>query len=106
MFEDADRGEKILRDKGISVIPDSYRHSKISIKNELVENHRVFSQTRGGTKNRAREKELVSQLDASKMKKIDGCGEALMPPTQFTAYFLSYHAQFHFVSVTHYMNVR
>lgn len=44
------------------------------------------------------EKELIALLQISEMSKLIGRGKALMPTTQFNAYFLAYHALHHFTS--------
>lgn len=98
LFGDADKGDEELKAHGAEIDNQWYRHSKVSYKGETIENHRVLSHTRGSKRKKAMEKELVALLDIANLKKIGGCGEALLPPAQFNAHFLIYHALHHFTS--------
>lgn len=98
LFGDAEKGDEILKAHGAEIDSRWYRHSKISYKGEAIENHRVLSHTRGSKQKKAMEKELIALLGSSNMKKIGGCGEALLPSAQFNAHFLIYHALHHFTS--------
>lgn len=98
MFGEADKGDQLLAAKGAVVANDWYRHSKISFCGETIENHRVMCHTRGSKTKKRMEKELIALLQPSAMSHIDACGTALMPPAQFNAFFLTYHALHHFTS--------
>lgn len=98
LFGDAEKGDEILAAHGAEIDNRWYRHSKISYKGETIENHRVLSHTRGSKRKKQMEEELVALLDIASLSKIDGCGEALLPPPQFNACFLTYHALHHFTS--------
>lgn len=98
MFGEADKGDQLLAGNGATVENNWYRHSKISFHDETIENHRVLCHTRGSKIKKRMEEELITLLLTSEMKHINGCGEALMPPVQFNAYFLTYHALHHFTS--------
>ena len=98
LFGDADMGDKILEDKGATVENCWYRHSKILFCGETIENHRVMSHTRGSKRKKEMEKGLIALLDSANLNRITGCGEALLPPAQFNAHFLIYHALHHFTS--------
>lgn len=98
LFGEADKGDQLLADKGAAVENKWYRHSKISYQGETIENHRVLSHTRGSKTKKRMEKELVALLNPTGMSRIEGCGEALLPPAQFNAHFLIYHALHHFTS--------
>ena len=98
LFGDAGRGDSIMVAHGADVTNNWYRHSKISYRGETIENHRVLSHTRGSKAKKRMEKELIALLNASDMSTIEGCGIALLPPVQFNAHFLIYHALHHFTS--------
>lgn len=98
LFGEAGRGDKLLADRGAAVENSWYRHSKISYKGETIENHRVLSHTRGSKTKKRMEKEVLSLLNPTGMSRIEECGEALLPPAQFNAHFLIYHALHHFTS--------
>ncbi len=98
LFGEAEKGDRILQDLGAEVSFNWYRHSKITFDGETIENHRVFGHTRGSKKLTAMEKELIAMLSPLAMAPIAGCGRALMPPAQFNACFLTYHALRHFLA--------
>lgn len=50
LFGEAEKGDALMRGIGALVSFDWYRHSKISFKGELIENHRVLGHTKGGKK--------------------------------------------------------
>lgn len=98
LFGDTDKGDDVLRVNGAEVDNLWYRHSKISYKGETIENHRVFSHTRGSRKKKAMEEELRFMVKGSRLMVIEGCGKALMPTVQFNACFLTYHGLHHFLT--------
>ena len=98
LFGDAEKGDSLIKKMGAIVDNSWYRHSKIIYNGETLENHRVLSHTRGSKRKKEMEKELVALLDSANLSKINGCGEALLPPAQFNAHFLLYHALHHFLS--------
>ncbi len=98
LFGDAEEGDDVLKEAGAIVDNRWYRHSKISYKGETIENHRVFSHTRGSRKKKAMEEELRLMVHGEGLKVIDDCGRALLPPVQFNACFLTYHGLHHFLS--------
>ena len=98
LFGEAEKGDSIMTEYGAVVDFNWYRHSKISFKGEIIENHRVMSHTRGNRKKKDMEQELRIMAQGSVCKVIDGCGMALMPSAQFNACFLTYHGLHHFLS--------
>lgn len=98
LFGEAERGDSIMREHGTVIDFNWYRHSKISFKGEIIENHRVMSHTRGDGKKKEMEQELRTMVKGSERKVIDRCGMALMPTAQFNACFLTYHGLHHFLS--------
>ena len=98
LFDDAEKGDDVLKEKGAVVDNRWYRHSKISYKGETIENHRVMSHTRGSRKKKEMEEELRLMVNDSRLSVINCCGKALMPTAQFDASFLTYHGLHHFLS--------
>jgi hypothetical protein len=91
-------GNDIARSAGAKLDESWYKHSVISYKGETFENHQFFVHTRDGKRGKQLEKELEEALkvDASLFKSLTSI--AVMPPVQWTAMFLTYHACAHFVS--------
>lgn len=98
LFGDAEKGDEIAKAHGADVLFDWYRHSKISYKDETIENHRVMSHTRGSKAKQAMENDLRFMVNGEWLTVIDGCGKAMMPSPQFNACFLTYHGLHHFLS--------
>jgi len=98
LFGDAEKGDDIMARHGAVIDFKWYRHSKISFRGEIIENHRVFAHTRGHKRNKVMEDEMRTMLTSSDLHTIEGCGDALMPSAQFNACFLTYHGLHHFVS--------
>ena len=102
LFDNAEKGNELLRAQGAQINDRWYRHSKISYKGETIENHRVMGHTRGSKIKQEMENEFRfmansgGDLDARKV--IEGCGEAFMPTAQFNACFLTYHGLHHFLT--------
>jgi len=98
LFGDAEKGDEIAKAHGADVLFDWYRHSKISYKDETIENHRVMSHTRGSKAKQAMENDLRFMVNGEWLTVIDGCGKAVRPSAQFNACFLTYHGLHHFLS--------
>lgn len=98
LFDDYALGNDLARVAGAKVDESWYKHSVISYKGETFENHQFFVHTRDGKRGKQLEKELEEALkvDASLFKPLTSI--AVMPPVQWTAMFLTYHACAHFVS--------
>jgi len=101
LFGKADKGDDILSKWGAKVDNSWYRHSKISFKGEIIENHRVMGHTRGSKKKKDMEEELKrmahERVEGLEMKD-EGLGCALIPSAQFNACFLTYHGLHHFLT--------
>ncbi|MBO7562339.1 MAG: nucleotidyltransferase family protein [Bacteroidales bacterium] len=98
LFENYAKGNEVARQIGAKVDMSWYKHSVISYKGESFENHQFFVHTRDGKGGKLLEKELESLLrvDASEFRELTPW--TLMPPVQWTALFLTYHACSHFIS--------
>ena len=90
-------GNDIAREAGISVDDSWYKHSIIDYKGETFENHQYFVHTREGKRSKMLEKELEEALnvDESEFKPLSE--STVIPPVQWTAMFLTYHACAHFL---------
>ena len=99
LFDDYARGNDIARQEGAKVDESWYKHSVINYKGETFENHQYFVHTRDGKRGKRLNKELVEQLK-DKSEEIRVIPETVveMPPVQWTAMFLTYHACAHFIS--------
>ena len=99
LFENYARGNEIARQEGANVDESWYKHSVINYKGETFENHQYFVHTRDGKRGKRLNEELVEQLkDKSEEIKVIPGTVVEMPPVQWTAMFLTYHACAHFIS--------
>ena len=87
LFGEAEKGDKIMKQRGAVVDNKWYRHSKISYHGETIENHRVMSHTRGDREKKEMEVKLRSMLNPKDLSMIDGCGKAMMPSPQLMLAF-------------------
>lgn len=97
LFQDYQLGNDIAKLLGACVDDGWYKHSQISYKGELFENHRFFVHTRDGKKSKRLQKELETALQVKEWRTFPG-SEVLLPPVQWNAMFLTYHACAHFLS--------
>lgn len=97
LFGKYSEGNDIAREAGISVDDSWYKHSIIDYKGETFENHQYFVHTREGKRSKMLEKELEEALnvDESEFKPLSE--STVIPPVQWTAMFLTYHACAHFL---------
>lgn len=98
LFEDYQKGNEIAKNEGAVVDEGWYKHSQISYKGELFENHLYFVHTREGKRSKELEKELGKALDVEESEFKQLTPFTVMPPVQWTAMFLTYHACAHFLS--------
>ena len=98
LFEHYSDGNHIARQEGGIVDESWYKHSVISYKGETFENHQFFVHTREGKRSKQLEKELEEALkvDEGEFKQLPL--STIMPPVQWTAMFLTYHACAHFLT--------
>lgn len=102
LFENYECGNEIARQEGANVDESWYKHSVINYKSETFENHQYFVYTREGKRGKRLNEELVEVLrdydswftdERAKLTQY-----VYMPPMQWTAMFLTYHACAHFIS--------
>lgn len=98
LFEKYSDGNTIARQKGCLVDESWYKHSVISYKGETFENHQYFVHTREGKRSKLLEKELEDALKVEEDKFKQLTPSTIMPPVQWTAMFLTYHACAHFLT--------
>lgn len=100
LFENYAKGNDIAKTVGAEVDESWYKHSQIHYKGEMFENHQYFVHTRDGKRGKRLEKELEEALDVpeNNYSHFTPHSSLLMPPVQWTAMFLTYHACAHFVS--------
>lgn len=98
LFENYAHGNSIAREAGAEVNEGWYQHSQIHYKGEMFENHQYFVHTRDGKCGKLLEKELEKALEVDKTQFLPLTSNTILPPTQWTAMFLTYHAFSHFIS--------
>ncbi len=98
LFDNYSKGNDIARSLGAEVNEEWYKHSEIRYEGEVFENHQYFVHTRGGAKSKMLEKELEEQLRIEQWKSFPDCDQVMVPPAQWNAMFLTYHACAHFLS--------
>ena len=93
-------GNKVAREAGAKVDESWYKHSVISYKGETFENHQYFVHTRDGKRGKRLNQELVEQLSVEglEFRELPAASAVVIPPVQWTAMFLTYHACAHFIS--------
>lgn len=98
LFEHYSDGNNIARKEGGMVDESWYKHSVISYKGETFENHQYFVHTREGKRSKVLEKELEKALEVEESEFKQLTPFTVMPPVQWTAMFLTYHACAHFLT--------
>lgn len=97
LFDKYQLGNGIAQKNGADVDESWYKHSQISYKGELFENHLFFVHTREGRRSKRLQKELEQALQVNEWSTFPESG-VLLPPVQWNAMFLTYHACAHFLS--------
>lgn len=97
LFENYQIGNEIAKKEGANVDEGWYKHSQISYKGELFENHLYFVHTREGMRSKLLQKELTDALKTDKWDYFpNSC--ICLPPAQWNAMFLTYHSCAHFIT--------
>lgn len=97
LFDNYQLGNEIAKKEGAKVDEGWYKHSQICYKGELFENHLFFVHTREGKRSKRLQKELVEALQVKEWNTFHE-SNILLPPVQWNAMFLTYHACAHFLS--------
>ncbi len=100
LFEDCDKGNKLLAAQGIAVDTGYHKHANLFYDGVSVENHRYFLNVEYYETDRILEKELqrILREEEYEILKLDNESEILLPPVTFNAIFLARHASTHFVT--------
>lgn len=98
LFEKYSDGNIIARQEGGLVDESWYKHSVISYKGETFENHQYFVHTREGKRSKLLENELEKALKDNEVEFEQLTSATVIPPVQWTAMFLTYHACSHFLT--------
>ena len=96
LFDDYALGNELARLYDAEVDEKWYKHSVIHYQGETIENHQYFVLTREGHKSKQLQKELEDALEVKEWKRYPG-SKVLLPPVQWNAMFLTYHACAHFL---------
>lgn len=97
LFKDYAKGNDIARSVDANVDESWYKHSQIAYKGEIFENHQYFVHTREGKQSKQLQNELESALQVEEWQRFPQ-SDVLVPPVQWNAMFLTYHACAHFLS--------
>lgn len=97
LFENYAKGNDIARKACAKVDESWYKHSQIAYKGETFENHQYFVHTREGKQSKLLQQELEEALKTDKWDCLPN-SNVLLPPVQWSAMFLTYHACAHFLS--------
>lgn len=97
LFENYQKGNEIAKNEGAAVDEGWYKHSQIRYKGEMFENHLFFVHTREGKRSKRLQEELAQTLNVNEWHSFQN-SSILLPPTQWNAMFLTYHACGHFLS--------
>ncbi len=97
LFENYQLGNEIANREGANVDEGWYKHSQIKYKGELFENHLFFVHTREGKRSKKLQDDLEQALQVKDWNTFPE-SKILLPPVQWNAMFLTYHACAHFLS--------
>ena len=97
LFGNYQLGNDIAKEAGATVDESWYKHSEIHYENVLFENHQYFVHTREGKRSKKLDKELKEALNVEDASFKELTPYSVMPPVQWTAMFLTYHACGHFL---------
>ena len=92
-----ERGNVVAEECGAKVERDFYKHSHISYKGLMVENHQFCTQIRGAKECKERERYLQSMLATNNMQYIVDT-KLIRPSCDFNALFLTAHSFGHFLT--------
>lgn len=97
LFENYALGNDLARLMGAEIDEGWYKHSVIRYRNETIENHQFFVHTREGERSKRLQQELEEALKVKEWKVFPN-SKVLIPPVQWNAMFLTYHACAHFLT--------
>ena len=94
---DYERGNRIAKDIGAIVDDEGYKHSHITYKGLIIENHRYCMTVRGDKRLQQLEKKLQRIVIEDSIPTYLEDTKIIIPPANFTALFLTQHALQHFL---------
>lgn len=97
LFKDYAKGNELARKLRAEVNEEWYKHSSIQYKGQTIENHRYFVHTREGKRSKLLQNELEEGLNNTEWNTFSQ-SNVLLPPVQWNAKFLTYHACAHFLT--------
>ena len=98
LFGSYKKGNDVAKSTGATVNEEWYKHSEIFYKGEVFENHQFFVHTRSGKRSKRLEDELEKALKVDEKQFEPLSLSTVMPPVQWVAMFLTYHACGHFLT--------
>jgi len=98
LFGGYKKGNDIAKGIGARVDEGWYKHSEVFYQDEMFENHQFFVHTRSGARSKKMERELVDALNVNGESFKPLTASTLIPPVQWSAMFLTYHACEHFLT--------
>lgn len=96
LFDGYSKGNETAKIWANKVDEGWYKHSVISYKGETIENHQYFVHTREGKNSKRLNQVLVDTLRLDQFNRLPET-DVLLPPPEFNAVFLTYHALAHFL---------
>lgn len=95
--DDYERGNQVAEQAGASVERDFYKHSHISYRGLMVENHQFCTAIRGEQRRKSFERHLQQLLHSAPRVYAEGT-KLILPSADFNALFLTNHSLEHFLS--------
>lgn len=96
LFEDFQKGNEIIVDKGGTLKGEDYKHSHIEYKGLMVETHRFCTPIRGPRANKDFERYLQALLEEGTNQYLAD-SHIIVPSATFTVLFLARHTMTHFL---------
>lgn len=97
LFGDYAKGNELVQKASAEVNEGWYKHSEIKYLGETFENHLFFVNTREGKRSKRLQKEFEEALKSDRCVTMPN-SKVLVPPVQWNAMFLTYHACSHFIT--------
>lgn len=96
LFDKYEEGNIVAEREGAKVNREWYKHSQISFRKTMVENHQYLVTTRKGDDAKSLNDTLIGLIGEEPIPLEDSC--ILVPSCEFIALFITYHSFSHFVS--------
>ena len=96
LFDKYEEGNLVAEREGAKVNREWYKHSQISFRKTMTENHQYLVTTRKGNDAKSLNDTLIGLIGENLATIDDSC--ILIPSCEFIALFITYHSFSHFVS--------